>query len=758
MQSHGFRARRCSPLVKLACLAAAFSVVPQALAQVAPMVLAQPAQVVAYQQGQQLISLPLNAPGKTQQQSAKSGLLLTINAIGAQGLGYRPLEVTFTALTPSPADRSLTVEFTTYNRFGLSEAVRVTEHVDLPGGAASAKTTLRLPQYAGWDTFGVKAWEDGEQLEELSFERMGAAGQQFNEALPRTLVVGPASVDLSGLQAATAGVQQSIAAAGQTAPALVSLLEAKQLPERWLDYTTFDIVVASWDQLDSLMHNHPQTWQALRGWTSAGGNLVVYRASNDWEWLKDFETAAKPPPPGSAPLPPAQATPLPTHESAVIGIELRTHESAAVRVDSASPIPASTSAPAGWLLASPRPPGDSSQGLATVPAPGGWLPGQTPPGQEHLIRSWDLGQVLVLRKDPLTPDPAVWPVMWQELGDVRIAAAPRLGLSSLASNPDFWNLLVPNVGLPPVDAFRVLITLFVLLIGPVNYFLLRRLQRLHLLVFIVPAAALLVTLSLLSYAILGDGLGVKIRPRTLTILDPARGAGLCWQRLSYYAGLAPSGGLTFSPETAVFPLVAQPSPYGRGQATRVVVWGEHQNLTRGWLASRTPTQFVTLRVAGTSVSLGVAAAGSGVELSNRLGTDILQIVVADDQRRFFHAADLPDGKSAAAKEMPLLEAVGRLASLMGRARPEAPAEMISGGWGSQRGYGFSGFDNPWPDPHQETSRLEQMLEQLSDAGKAGQLPLGPRSYAAIVRRSPLAEYGYEPVEEAGELHVILGRW
>ncbi|MFO0897642.1 MAG: hypothetical protein U0836_09505 [Pirellulales bacterium] len=747
MRQQLFRARRFPSLVKLICLAAAFSVGPQALAQVAPMVVAQPAQVV-YQQLQPLISLPLNAPGKTQQQSAKNGLLLSINAIGAQGLGYRPLEVTFTALTPAPADRSLTVEFITYHRFGMSEAVRVTEHVDLPAGAASAKATLRLPQYAGWDAFGVKAWEDGEQLEELSFERMGTAGQQFNEALPRMLVVGPASVDLSGLHAATAGVQQSIAAAGQTAPALVSLLEAKQLPDRWLDYTTFDIVVASWDQLDALMHNHPQAWQALRGWTSAGGNLVVYRASDDWQWLKEFETAAQPPAflpsPGGAAGPRDAATADPAKPADKVA-----PQGAVVAIE---PL---TNTPAGWSsAATPQPlqPWLHNDAAKLV------LPGNAVPPPARLLRPWDLGQVLVLRADPLTPDPAVWPVMWQELGDVRIAAAPRLGLSSLAPNPDFWNLLVPNVGLPPVDAFRVLITLFVLLIGPVNYFLLRRLQRLHLLVFIVPAAALLVTLSLLSYAILGDGLGVKIRPRTLTILDPGRGAGLCWQRLSYYAGLAPSGGLTFSPETAVFPLVAQPSPYGRGQATRVVVWGEHQNLTRGWLASRTPTQFVTLRVAGTSASIGVAAAGNGLELSNRLGTDILQIVVADDQGRFFHAADLPDGKSAAAKEMPLLEAVGRLASLMGRARPEAPAEMISGGWGSQRSYGFSGFDSPWPDPHQETSRLEQTLEQLSEAGKAGQLPLGPRSYAAIVRRSPLAEYGYEPVEEAGELHVILGRW
>src|SRR5262245_59718880 len=102
-----FRERRFSSLVKLACLGAALSVAPRAAAQVAPTVIAQPAQLVTQQQVPLLISLPLGAPGKTQQQSAKNGLLLSINAIGGQGLGYRALEVTFTALTPSPADRSL---------------------------------------------------------------------------------------------------------------------------------------------------------------------------------------------------------------------------------------------------------------------------------------------------------------------------------------------------------------------------------------------------------------------------------------------------------------------------------------------------------------------------------------------------------------------------------------------------------------------------------------------------------------------------
>lgn len=711
----------------------------------------------------QLLSLPMLAPNKSMQQLAVNGLTLNISSRGLPGLGYRPIAMAFTALAPSPADRALTVEFTTHHRWAANQAVRVTQHVDLPAGASSVIATVRVPQYEAWDSFGVKVWEDGALLEELSLDRAGTGGVNYNESLPRVLVVGPDTVDLTGLTLAAGGAHQQQYGGqhgGQiVTPQTIARQTAAELSEDWLDYTTFDLVAVPWDQLQSIIQNRPQAWLALRRWLSLGGNLVVYQKSDDWKWLDTFERVAQPP---GETKPLAQVVGEPSG-----GESTRPAEGAVANTVSAlanaskvflGRLPKQPTlvlpAPAGWTLARPPSPGEPhnpySRSVKLLPA--NW---QTP---ERLLRLWEMGQVLAYRRDPLSSDPAVWQTIWSELGDVRIAAAPRLGLSGLSPNHDFWNLLVPNVGLPPVDAFRVLITLFVVIIGPVNYFVLRRLQRLHLLVFIVPAAALLVTFSLLAYAVLGDGLGVKLRSRTLTILDQPRGEGACWSRLSYYAGLAPSGGLVFSDETAVYPLQAQPSPMGRGQATRVLVWGRQQNLTRGWLSSRTPTQFVTQRATATSAALAVSPSASGLRLENRLGAEVLQIVLADDQGRYFHAGGLAAGDAAQAGEVALAEGLAKLAPLISAARPEAPAEISVYQSQVQRSYGWSGYDSPWPDPRQETSRLEQAFEQLSMAGTLGRLPLGPRSYAAVVRRSPLAETGYEPVEEAGELHLILGRW
>ena len=114
--------------------------------------------------------------------------------------------------------------------------------------------------------------------------------------------------------------------------------------------------------------------------------------------------------------------------------------------------------------------------------------------------------------------------------------------------PGEWRFLEvsrPRRGAVPVVSFEVLITLFALAIGPINYLLLRRWKRLHLLVVTVPLGATAVTFALFGYALLTDGLGTRLRVRSLTRIDQHRGEAITWARLSYYSGLSPRGGLEF---------------------------------------------------------------------------------------------------------------------------------------------------------------------------------------------------------------------
>ena len=106
----------------------------------------------------------------------------------------------------------------------------------------------------------------------------------------------------------------------------------------------------------------------------------------------------------------------------------------------------------------------------------------------------------------------------------------------------------------------------------------------HLLLFTVPGGAALVTLAFLGYMLAAEGLSTRIRRGSFTWIDQARGQAACWSRLSYYAGLSPSGGLSFPADVAVLPLAAEPTRMGAMGSTKTIDWDDAQH----WSAKLAP--------------------------------------------------------------------------------------------------------------------------------------------------------------------------
>src|SRR5262249_22484834 len=211
--------------------------------------------------------------------------------------------------------------------------------------------------------------------------------------------------------------------------------------------------------------------------------------------------------------------------------------------------------------------GDNADGTAYDSVPRGDAP--------FLTRARDLGMVVAIRADSanrnFTANHFSWSSVFNTIGSNRWNWRGGWGVSLYAQNGHFWDFLIPGVGLVPVVQFQVLITLFVIAIGPVNYYLFKRLGKLNLMVLTVPAGALAVTSGLLIYAVIADGFSVRARASSFTPIDQRSGQAECWTRLSYYAGLSPSGGLTFSQDTAVIPLLAYPGEM-QNEPTRTLVW------------------------------------------------------------------------------------------------------------------------------------------------------------------------------------------
>jgi hypothetical protein len=290
-----------------------------------------------------------------------------------------------------------------------------------------------------------------------------------------------------------------------------------------------------------------------------------------------------------------------------------------------------------------------------------------------------------------------------------------------------------------------------------------------LLLFTVPAAALLVTAGLLGYVFIADGLESRLRARSFTFLDQKTHEATSWARLSYYTGLAPSGGLSFPTDTAVLPLEKEPRwDNYRGGRTRYVDWTSQQHLTRGWIASRTPTQYETMRAHSTRRELVVATdeQTGACSVRNLLGVPIKQLVLCDANGAYFTLSDLA---ASARANLKLIENDGKSPKNSGRdfvaellRHPTRyPGDAAADATSSTRGFfGSSRYRYAWrgnPDDHgTNSSLLEQELGKAS--GDVSRQLLKPRSYLAIVERPDDIVTGMDGLIETQSVHVISGTW
>ncbi|MGH7137911.1 MAG: hypothetical protein ACREHD_19355, partial [Pirellulales bacterium] len=588
-----------------------------------------------------------------------------------------------------------------------------------------------------FQAFKTEVWLNGRYQAKLSQPAGGVVGAgAVYEGLPNVLAIGPASA------AAAAGPptltpflpdpgseplmsvfppevtqQQYVAfpgatkakattAAGIPLPTLLTV-PYDRLPRRWIELTSIDLVCVSLASLEQLAAHEPERCQALRQWLMSGGNVIVYDTGPAQERADD-----------------------------------------AARLLAPGPSPASGLIASGWSKPSASDFGNrlKAYGGAQTPMIADAV-GPAPDPPPFALRRFGDGMLLAADTNDLFAQPAQhWIWMLNSLGADRWLGYRRHGLSFERKNADFWTWLVRGVGLAPVTEFRVLITAFVLAIGPLNYFWLRRRGRLHLLVVVVPAAACIVTFGLFGYAIFADGLDTRVRARTLTRLDQSTGQAVCWSRISYYAGLAPSGGLVFPDDLVVLPLTANEGDASDMPRRQNLIWSTHkQELVSGWLPSRTPMQFITVRSRASPAALRFlpAKAGDHPQVENQLGSRVVRLLLADETGQHFSAADIAAGGTSALvpADNPADEeaAIYEFVTDHQPGVPEGFVAPSSYGYGSRRRYYryWSGINNSLSAASLSSSRLESGLRAAvmgagphSSWSKPNGFALSPRSYLA----------------------------
>jgi hypothetical protein len=736
--------------------------------------------------------------------------LIQVDSSGIDGQAFRGVKITVTATSTITQDHSLRVVLCPNGHSNYSYDEKVTAYIDIPAGSTSVDAIVDVPQRRTWNVMHVQFFEDGVPLKnyEATLNQSRTGSRAFGDDSVGVLVIdsdAPTRDEYRALMTNIASAQSPVKNqhklpdvrwllsavpsnqyAGNTVLSYTTekfddaqllqtyaghdgmdLLPPSELSASWLAQSNADLIVISLDDLTLLKTRHAEQHQALQQWLLAGGSLVVFGCGNQWERLPELRRLAG--------LPDDKQLP---GESALWRLPLKSKFQAQVDgVFDQNQGGYSYVQPNGSVITSSSPidPSQVNPGNA-LPQRSDW---KTPP---FAWTRCGMGAVVAYKSDnPFPGVPSDWGGLWNTLESKQFVWSRRHGMSHQQQNPDFWNFVIPGVGEAPVFSFMTMIALFMLLIGPANYYYLNRWRRLSLLLITVPLGAGIFTAGLFAFALLSDGFSTRTRVRSYTVLEPASGLAASISRQTYYTAFVPSDGMRYPPDTAVYPLHHSPaevatSNYYFFQSDSQWVDGKLQ-LQRRYLTAREHRQFVTVRSTPCQARLEVRTSGGKMLVKNLLGTDIDIALLVDDDGRLHSVENLAANTQV---EAPLIEAAIAQSAWRRRLDPKLPM-MPSNydpnrydslfGRGRYNSYMYYGRNQSQWGVTQGTSVLERgindldpILNRMRDG--VGNAAAGyERTYTAITTDSikaddgePLAPLGVRNSRVVESLHVVRGRW
>ncbi len=709
----------------------------------------------------------------------KNGLRLEVDTRGVDANGYRPVRITASVWPPGPAPAERTLRIVAYvNRYGdlSGYSQQASDYLEIAAGAKDGTVALLIPQTEIWQTLQIDVFEDGELLSDLSRRNLGTLRNNWNFAdngpailcidkdvpLPADRAAAITKYKTTGNQGTATYELPDFRPLAEVLPrnsynnpptgnnvyqalddirlldlageySTLELAGLTELPNQWLELSCYDLIIVSYDDLKLLDQQHPAAMQALREWLSTGPLLCVSGVGEKFEHLAKVEQLLQLPRLSPDQKHPEFAGWKPPQDDTIQGQvvlpEVNSNFAWQQTLQQAQRINGTQNS-------------SKSKSFAKDPP--------------FLLRPAGLGRLVAIPVELSGDKPATvdWTLILNATGSTHWRWISRNGIAD-SSNPWYWEFLIPGVGMAPVISFVVLITLFMLLIGPVNYWFVRRLQRTYLLLITVPAGAAVVTLGLFLYALATEGLRVNARVRSLTMLDSEHGRATTVSRHSYYASLTPSAGLQFPHKAAVF--VLDPSDREYNNKMRTLLWEEEgQRLKSGYLFPRTVAQFMAVEpTASTSrlIVTGPAGSATGRSAKNELGSRIEQLVIRDAGGLVLGAQKIEAGQT-----VPLTVPAKDWAEAF---RENEPKQLVDFNPTTSQNLFMFMFNGPFyygnsatTDP--KLSLLESSISSVADLTKIGELP--PGKFVAIVHEPAEVALGIAGSRRVACFHVMVGDW
>ncbi len=200
-------------------------------------------------------------------------------------------------------------------------------------------------------------------------------------------------------------------------------------------------------------------------------------------------------------------------------------------------------------------------------------------------------------------------------------ASQQVGIGSISTA--FSHLALPIPSIPLQWLFCVMLA-FVLIVGPVNYFILKRNRREMLILLTTPVICLIFCLLVIGFISVHEGWFSRAKACGLTLLDQDRKLAATRALVSVYSPVTPRKGFQFEQDDVL---------RIRGVGRLVMNVDQSQQMAPGLIQPRIPLNYSIDRVGMQREHLKINREGDTVSVVNGLGVRINALAVA-----------LPDGK------------------------------------------------------------------------------------------------------------------
>jgi hypothetical protein len=306
----------------------------------------------------------------------------------------------------------------------------------------------------------------------------------------------------------------------------------------------------------------------------------------------------------------------------------------------------------------------------------------------------------------------------------RLARPSAVGWRSTFSDDDAENILpVMRTEKLPAGRMLGLLIVFALLIGPINIFLVSRMNRRVLLFVTTPALGAAFSVGVLVFGLAHDGVRARVLTRTVTVLDIKGGLATTLAHSAYFAPFTPRDGLRFDDRTMVIPsMTSGGGPAQQAQLTLDLTEGQH--FPSGLVRPRVPTHIRFVHVEPRRERLVFTRNADGaIMVQNGLGVDVRGVYYLDAAGTLVGTGPLASGAEAAM-------------------RPVQVADREAG--------------NPVHRVMQNIALFDPavILGRSAEIPDLRSVPIG--GFAALIDGSPFHSHGLDNVREHDAKSLVIG--